>query len=264
MLRSRLRTILESVENPTGRAVNLAIALLVLLSSIIFAATTYPLPARIQAILDLLNTAILLVFSVEYLLRLWSAEDRWRYFTSPYSLIDLVAIAPFFLGQFNVSFILIFRWFRILRLLRYLEGRTILGYVSSEDSVILARILFTLLTIVFVYSGLIYQVEHAVNPDAFRTLLDAFYFAVATMTTVGFGDITPTSEGGRLLTILMIWTGIALIPWQVGDLIKQLLKTARKVEKPCPRCGTEFHDSDAVFCRACGAALPTQNTPTQT
>ncbi|MEB3357875.1 MAG: ion transporter [Synechococcales bacterium] len=255
MLRSRLRTVLEGVEYPIGRVANLAIAALVLLSSVIFVATTYPLPPQVRTILDGINTAILLIFSVEYLLRLWCAEDRQRYFLSLYSLIDLVAIAPFFLGQFDVSFILIFRWFRILRLLRYIEGRTILGYVSSEDSVILARILFTLLTIVFVYSGLIYQVEHAVNPQAFRTLLDAFYFAVATMTTVGFGDITPTSEVGRLLTILMIWTGIALIPWQVGELIKQILKTARKVEKPCPGCGTEFHDADAVFCRACGAAL---------
>ena len=75
------------------------------------------------------------------------------------------------------------------------------------------------------------------------------------MTTVGFGDITPISELGRLLTILMIWSGITLIPWQIGDLVKRLLKTLRQVKLPCEACGMEFHDSDAYFCRVCGASL---------
>jgi voltage-gated potassium channel len=81
------------------------------------------------------------------------------------------------------------------------------------------------------------------------------YFSVATMTTVGFGDITPISEAGRLLTILMIWSGIALIPWQIGDLIRRLVKTINKVETPCPSCGLTFHDADAQFCRSCGTQL---------
>ena len=75
------------------------------------------------------------------------------------------------------------------------------------------------------------------------------------MTTVGFGDVTPTSEGGRLLTVLMILTGIVLIPWQLGDLIKQLLKTANQVEKACSGCGLPFHDTDAQFCKICGTQL---------
>jgi voltage-gated potassium channel len=112
-----------------------------------------------------------------------------------------------------------------------------------------------LFTIVFVYSGLIYQVEHRVNAEDFGTFLDAFYFSVVTMTTVGFGDVTPTSEAGRLMTVLMILTGIALIPWQLGDLIKQLLKTANQVEKACSGCSLPFHDADAQFCKICGSKL---------
>lgn len=76
------------------------------------------------------------------------------------------------------------------------------------------------------------------------------------MTTVGFGDVTPISETGRLLTVLMIITGVALIPWQIGDLIKQFLKTANQLSILCPQCSHALHDTDAKFCKVCGTQLP--------
>lgn len=258
-IRSNIAMALDDIESPVGRVVNGAIAFLVLVSSIIFIAETYPIPDPVRHQLTIANCIILLTFGAEYILRFWCAENKWRYTTSIYSLVDLVAILPFFLGLFNVSYLLILRWLRILKLIRSIRGKTILGYLSSEDSVILARILFTLFAIVFVYSGLIYQVEQAINPNL-RTFLDAMYFAVATMTTVGFGDITPISEAGRLLTILMIWTGIGLIPWQVGDLVKRLFQSPNKVENICPNCNTQFHDQDAAFCRVCGTGLSSLST----
>ncbi len=255
-LRHTLAQALEDLETPAGLAVNLTITGLVLLSAAIFVAQTYTLPEEIRAALDTLNTGILLLFALEYLLRLWCAEDKTRHILSLYSLIDLAVILPFFLGATDLSFVRIFRWFRILRLVRFVGQSSLLGRISSEDRVILTRILFTLFAIIFVYSGLIYQVEHSVNAQVFGTFLDALYFSVVTMTTVGFGDVTPISEGGRLLTVLMILTGIALIPWQLGDLIKRLVKTANQRELPCPHCGLALHEADAQFCRRCGTALP--------
>jgi voltage-gated potassium channel len=257
-LKQTLRFYLEDIETPIGKAVNLVITGLVLASTAIFVAETYAIPANVRAQLDLFNQAILLIFIVEYGLRLWSAENRFKHFFSLYSLIDLMAIVPFlFTTAVDIRFIRIFRWFRILRLLRYIEGNTIFGYVSREDSAIFARILFTLFTIIFVYSGLIYQVEHTINPDKFATFLDAVYFSVVTMATVGYGDITPLTQVGRLLTVLMILTGIALIPWQIGELIKQLVKTSNQgeVETLCSNCGLTSHDADARFCKICGKPL---------
>lgn len=254
-IRANMTTALDDMSVTVGRLVNGAIALLVLLSSIIFIAETYTIPDGIRHQLTILNGVILCIFAIEYLLRFWCADNKWDYLKSLYSIVDLIAILPFFLGVLDISYLLVLRWLRILKLLRSMRGNTILGYLSSEDSVILARILFTLFTIVFVYSGLIYQVEQPINPNL-RTFLDAMYFAVATMTTVGFGDITPISEGGRLLTILMIWTGIGLIPWQIGDLIKRLFQSPGKIDNPCPNCRTRLHDQDAVFCRVCGTELP--------
>lgn len=254
-LRQQIGFYLEDIETPIGKALNLIITGLVVLSSGIFVAETYPLAEGVRSQLELLDTAILWIFAIEYVLRLWCAGDRTKHVFSLYSIIDLLAILPFFTGVFDIQFIRVFRWFRILRLIRFLEGKTIVGYVSREDSVIFTRILLTLFIIVFVYSGLIYQVEHSKNPEDFHTFLDAVYFSVATMTTVGYGDVTPSTEVGRLLTISMILTGIAVIPWQLGDLIKRLVKTSNKVETICPGCGLAYHDADARFCRQCGTEL---------
>ncbi|WP_442854714.1 ion transporter [Fischerella sp. PCC 9605] len=245
---------LRDLETPVGKVINLTIAGLVLLSSGIFVAETYNIPEHIRFKLDIADNIILIIFALEYSLRLWSAENKIQYIFSIYSLIDLIAILPYFISPVNISFIRLLRWFRILRLIRFIDIKFLFG-ISSEDGVIFARILFTLFAIIFIYSGLIYQVEHPVNQKVFATFLDAFYFSIVTMTTVGFGDVTPISELGRLLTVLMILTGIALIPWQVGDLIKRLVKTANQVETVCTGCGLAFHDADAMFCKKCGTKL---------
>ncbi len=255
LLKQRIAFYLEDIETPIGRAVNIIITVLVLLSSVIFVIDTYPISNSLRSKLNFIDAGILTIFVLEYLLRFWCAESKTKYFFRLYSVIDLMAILPVFLRSVDISFIRILRWFRILRLLRFLEGKTLFGRISTADSVIFARILFTLFAIIFIYSGLIYQVEHPVNAESFNTFLDAVYFSVVTMTTVGFGDVTPISEAGRLMTVLMILTGIALIPWQLGDLIKQLVKTTNKLETICPSCSLSLHEADAQFCKLCGTQL---------
>ena len=245
------------IETLFGKIVNLSIITLVLISAAIFVIQTYDLPPNIHQVLALANTCILIIFILEYLLRLWCSEHKLEYFLSLYSLIDLFIFIPFIFGLFSIhiGFSENLIWFRIFHLLRYLRAKTFLGIINSEDNLIVTRIFFTLFSIIFVYSGLIYQIEHAINPQAFRHFFDAIYFCIVTMTTVGFGDITPLSEAGRWITLAMILTGVTLIPWQVGDLVKHFVKNAQKVRVECHNCGLFFHDPDAKFCKHCGSNL---------
>ena len=255
IIAAKISLYLEDIDHPIGRIVNLVITGLVLVSTGIFVAETYPLAVEVRSLVGKVDLVILSIFAIEYLLRLIAAPQKVKYLFSFYSFIDLMAILPVLIGATDVSFIRILRWFRILRLLRFIEGKALFGNLDREDSSTVTRILFTIFSIIFIYSGLIYQVEHSVNPQNFATFFDAVYFSVVTMTTVGFGDITPTSQAGKLMTVLMILTGIALIPWQLGDLIKQIAKSGSKVSVVCQSCQLASHDVDASFCKRCGFKL---------
>lgn len=255
--RSVVRQTLNRTDTRAAQVVNGAIALLILLSAVIFAASTYPLPDPLPQVLQVADWLILAAFSLEYLVRLWASQPVWRYPISPYGLIDLVSILPFIFGFLDSRFLRLLRWLRILRLIRVLEDQPFLGRMTGADTLIFVRIVFTLFTIVFIYSGLIFQVEHPLHPEVFNGFFDAVYFAVVTMTTVGYGDVTPVSAAGRLLTVMMILTGIALVPAQIGNLIRQATKVSNTVYNPCERCELPIHDRDAQYCKRCGASLPT-------
>ena len=253
--RERVRQAFEESDTQLGFAINSAIALLILLSAALFAIQTYSLPDSIRLVLRIADQVILGLFTLEYLLRLWAAQKPLRFAFSLYGLIDLVAILPFLLGFVDARSLRLIRWLRILRLARFFEKKIWFNRISGAEGLILARIIFTLSSIIFIYAGAIYQAEHKTNGEAFTTFLDAVYFAVVTMTTVGFGDITPATEAGRGLTIAMILTGIALIPTQVGNFIQQFTKVQNSVRVACESCGLLGHEDDAQFCRQCGAEL---------
>ena len=246
---------LEDFETPIGLAIDLIILVLILLSLGIFIAETYPVSPTIRSYLNRADIVILVLFSLEYLIRFLGAESKVKFFFSLFSFIDLLAILPLLFGWSDMRFLRIFRWFRLLRVIRFLEFEVFIFRIKTEDGIILTRILLTLFSIIFIYSGLIYQVEHEINPDGLSNFFDSLYFCVVTITTVGFGDITPLSEQGRALTLLMIMTGVAFIPWQISDLVKQLVKTANQVQKQCSSCGLSWHDADANHCKICGVKL---------
>lgn len=246
---------LEDFDTPIGLAIDLIILVLILLSLGIFIAETYPLSPTIRSYLTGADIVVLCIFSLEYLIRFLGAESKVKFFFSLFSFIDLLAILPLLFGWSDMRFLRIFRWFRLLRVIRFLEFEVFIFRIKTEDGIILTRILLTLFSIIFIYSGLIYQVEHEINPDGLSNFFDSLYFCVVTITTVGFGDITPLSEQGRALTLLMIMTGVAFIPWQINDLVKQLVKTANQVQKECSSCGLYWHDADANHCKICGGKL---------
>lgn len=250
----------DDFETTIGQFINLFILGLIFVSSGIFVAETFSLSEQIIYWLNKVDLFILIIFSFEYLLRIWTSESKIKFIFSLISLVDFLAILPLFIGWLDVRFLRIFRVFRILRLMRFLQFEIFFFKIARKDNVILTRIFLTLFTLIFISSGLIYQFEHQVNSQVFRNFYDAFYFAIVTMTTVGFGDLAPISEGGRLVTLLMILTGVTIIPWQLGELIKQLVKTTPQNQaKICHSCDLSHHDSDAIYCKLCGQKLTINN-----
>jgi voltage-gated potassium channel len=113
------------------------------------------------------------------------------------------------------------------------------------------RLFWAILIIFFVSSGLFFYVENQWNPNV-NTFGDAFYYTIVTLTTVGFGDITPVSTAGKWVTILMIVSGIIAIPWQASQIIKEWIRMSDKMNIVCKKCGLKYHDKDASHCKACG------------
>lgn len=255
LAREKVAFYLEDLDTSLGLGVNLSILILILVSSLIFVLETYNISDFYQTLFHRLDQIILVIFCLEYLLRLWCAPDRLKFIFSLFSLIDLIAILPLFLGIFDLRFIRIFRWFRVLRLIRFLDLEILIFRIQTEDGIALAKIFLTLFSLVFVYSGLIYQIENAAYGGKINNFFDALYFSIVTMTTVGYGDVTPLSQNGKIVTLIMIITGVLLIPWQLSELVKQIVKTTNKVKHSCKNCGLLLHDSDALFCKKCGNQL---------
>ena len=250
-------------EPPTGRGklVELGIVALILVVSALPVVRAYSHSELHRTIIDVLETAITVVFLVEYLLRLWVAKRKVRHLVNPYSIIDLIAILPLLLPGTYFQLIRVFRLFRILRLTRYLRTPHLFFEAAGRRHLILTRIAFTVVAIIFVSSGLVFYAEHDANPQVFRTFADAIYFSIVTMATVGYGDITPITTYGRWVTVLIIFAGLIFLPWQIKDFIEQMLLDHDKRRIECPQCTLTPHEPDARYCRRCGAKLPMDPEP---
>lgn len=253
-------------QTPLGKAIDVLIIALNLLAVALFVLNTYDISASQRELLWRLEIAVVGIFIVEYILRLYGAPHRWDYVRDGYSIIDLVAIIPTLIlialpASFFVHDIMFIQTLRVLtalrifRFLRFISQNHLLFGMISQGMVNVARLVVTIIIIFFVYSGLFYFVENPFNPDV-HNFGDAFYFTVVAVSTVGFGDIVPVTQAGRLVTVAMIISGIILIPFQAARIFRAWLMTGReKKVLVCPSCGLDRHDTDAKYCKKCGEDL---------
>lgn len=260
--RETLQFYLIDCKTVLGKTIDIFIILLNLFVCAILVIETYAVSEATRQLLWKMEVIIVLFFIIEYAARLYGAKSRFRQLVDIYSIIDLVAILPtlsllilpLFGITLNFNFVKLIRFFRVFRIFRFLRftADPVFFFGSLTLHVLeVARLFLTILMIFFISSGLFFYVESGINADV-RTFGDAFYFTVVALTTVGFGDITPMSEEGRWVTVLMILSGITLIPWQVSRIIKEWVHMASKKEIICPGCGLRYHDKDASHCKSCG------------
>ena len=260
--RETLQFYLIDCKTPLGKFIDIFIILLNLVICAIFVMETYPVSETTRRLLWNTEVIIVLFFIIEYIARLYAAKDRLRQLVDIYSIVDLIAIVPtislLVLPLFGVTpnfgFIKVIRVVRVFRIFRFLrftaDPQFFFGSITRR-LLNLIRLFLTILMIFFISSGLFFYVENPLNPNV-QTFGDAFYFTVVTLTTVGFGDITPLSEAGKWITVFMILSGIILIPWQISRIVKEWIYISTKKKVLCPGCGLRFHDENASHCKSCG------------
>ncbi|MFC1857431.1 ion transporter [Thermodesulfobacteriota bacterium] len=263
--RETIRFYLIDCKTPIGKLIDILIIFLNLVICAIFVIETYPISESVRQLLWKTEVVIVLFFIIEYVARLYGARNRLKQLIDVYSIIDLIAILPtlsliilpLFGVSLNIGFIKMIRVFRVFRIFRFLRFAADADFFFGSIPYQLLRVFRLLLTIImifFISAGLFFYVESNLNPGI-NTFGDAFYFTVVALTTVGFGDIIPLSEKGRWVTVLMILSGIVLIPWQVSHIVREWMHLSTKKEVVCTSCGLRYHDEDASHCKACGNVI---------
>lgn len=212
----------------------LALQVLIFMCLVVFAIETLPnLTTTQQRWIDAFDVFSVVVFTLEYLIRLWGSRPRKGYALSFFGIIDLISILPFYIGLGvdlrNLRALRMLRLFRILKLARYSKAmrRFHRAFIITKEEIVL----FLTSTFILLYiAGMgIYHFENEAQPDRYRSMFDGLWWAVATLTTVGYGDVYPITVGGKIFTFVILILGLGIIAVPTGMVASALAK-ARKEE----------------------------------
>lgn len=206
----------------------IASSIMVFVSIAIMALETFALPDILKEIILAVDIALSLVFVAEYIFRVTVAENKREYVTSFYGIIDLVAIFPLLIpASASVRVVRLLRVLRVIRLLKISRYTIALDNYKQALKLIVAEVaLFTVVALVFIisFAFVIYELEHEVQPDVYRNIFDSFWWATISLTSVGYGDIYPVTVAGRILTLVMVLTGMGIVAVPTALLASALSK----------------------------------------
>ena len=237
MLLAKIKRTVEESDTRAGRIFDLFIQCLIVLSLVSFSVETLPdLSESSKDILYIIEAVTVAIFTVEYLSRLLVADNKLKFIFSFYGLIDLAAILPFYIvSGIDLRAVRIFRLFRLIRILkifRYSKAiqRFRIALLSIRDELVL--FLVTTLFLLFIAAVGIYYFEKDAQPDEFGSVFHSLWWAVATLTTVGYGDVAPITVGGKIFTFVILLIGLGVVAVPAGLMASALTQAVdEEVEK---------------------------------
>lgn len=215
-----------------------------------------------SALLNTLDWIFTAVFTLEYLTRIWCSKDKVKYLTGFFGLVDLFAIFPAYLSYFfpGLKYLSVIRLFRVLRIFRILKLAQYVGEAQFLTNSLFASrrkiavFLFAVFNSVIVLGSAMYLVEGEQN--GFTSIPTSIYWAIVTLTTVGYGDISPKTPLGQAISVVVMLLGYSIIAVPTGIVTVEMSnQKCRPNEIYCLKCGISAHDKDAVFCKYCGSKL---------
>ncbi len=262
--RSRMREIIFEADTPLGKVFDVVLLVIILLSvAIVMLDSVEAIAVRHGDLLKALEWVLTIVFTVEYLLRLYTVGRPLRYAVSFFGIIDLLAVIPTYLSLFiaGAETLLVLRTlrllrvFRVLKLARYLWEADVLLLALRSSGPKITVFLGTLVVLVVITGTMMYLIEGGEN--GFTSIPRGMYWAIVTMTTVGYGDIAPQTVFGQFLASAVMILGYSIIAVPTGIVSAELsrARSAPVTTHICPDCAREGHDPDAAFCKICGGKL---------
>lgn len=258
----QLFRIIYHADTPLGKLFDICLLVLISLSTFIVMMESVPsLDKRFHTVFIVLEIIISIFFTIEYILRISIIRNKKDYIFSFFGMIDLLSILPFYLSIFFpvTKFFLIIRMLRMLRVFRILnlldfmnDGYLIVKALKNSSRKIYIFLLFLMIFNVIVGS-LMYMVEG--HKEGFESIPQSIYWAVVTVTTVGYGDVSPTTPLGKFFSILLMLAGYAIIAVPTGIVTAEMRNKRQNFEKICKRCGNEDIDDDANYCKRCGEKI---------
>ena len=234
MFLEKLRAVIEDTTTVKGKIFDYFIQALILLSLLAFTIETFPDNSKVT--IELLNTfefLCVIIFSIEYLLRVIVSKKPLKYIFSFYGVIDFLAIFPFYLKSiYDLRALRAFRIFRIFRALKLIRYNRALNRFNIASKIVKEElILFLILTSIFVFiaSAGIYFFENEAQPENFSSVIHSGWWAIVTLTTVGYGDVYPITVGGKIFTTFIVLIGVGIVTIPAG-LVASALSKAREIE----------------------------------
>jgi len=261
--KEKLYEVIFEADTWEGKLFDIVLLIVILLSvALVMLESVSSIQENNRQLLKISEWVITAIFTIEYVLRIIIIRKPFRYIFSFYGIIDFLSVIPSYLSLFVIGshslvvirMLRLLRVFRILKLTRYTQAGKNLAQAMWNSRAKISVFIFFVTIIVIIVGTLMYIIEG--DKGGFTSIPRSIYWAIVTLTTVGYGDISPVSPLGQFLASVLMITGYAIIAVPTGIVTAEMIKPTQKNNtQVCPECLYDLHDDDAIYCKKCGSKI---------